>query len=432
METSPVTGVKISSVVPASVTGENKPRHLTAMDLVMKLHYVRAVYFFKDTRGFTIAEWKRNMFVLLQSYYHLSGRIRMPNDPEDKDTLASAIPYIRCNDSGVRIVEANVEELTVKEWLGLDDRCVDHRFLVYDHVLCPDLNFSPLVFLQMTQFKCGGFSIGLSWAHVLGDLFSASTFMKSMGHLMSGHAPPKLVYPKNPDPILHAYVEGDFKVMSIKKIQSVGDYWLHTNKCNMARHVFNLKLDQIDRLMAKYDAPSQPISEVDILYALIWKSLSKIRGKSDTNVITICDRKKSSTCWNDDLVISVVERKDETLEISELAALIACEKREETDCCRGKTVKYNVRNKMVEQDKGSSDFVTYGANLTFVNLDMVSMCEFEIKGVEPDFVNYTIHGVGDKGVVLVLPKGKFERSISVVMPEEELAKLKNDVNNMIM
>ncbi|XP_010439020.1 PREDICTED: protein ECERIFERUM 1-like [Camelina sativa] len=418
MEASPVTGVRLSSVVPASVVGENKPRPLTPMDLAMKLHYVRAVYFLKGKRDFTVSDLKTTMFTLLQSYHHVSGRIRMPEN--DNDPSGLALPYIRCNDSGIRIVEANVEEFTVEKWLDLEDRTIDHRFLVYDHVLGPDLFFSPLVFLQITQFKCGGFSIGLSWTHVLGDVFSASTFMKTLGQLMSGHGLPELVYPKTPELTSHDH---NGEAIAIKKIESVGNCWLLANKCNMGRYNFNISLNQLDRLMAKYTTQvDQPLSEIDILYALIWNSLLNIRGETDTNVITICDRKKSTSCWNDDLVISVVERKDERIGISELAALIACGKREEN----------GVIKRMIEEDRGSSDFITYGANLTFVNLDMADMYEFEIKGEKPDFVNYTIHGVGDKGVVLVFPKEKSARIVSVVMPEEDLAKIKDEVTNMIM
>lgn len=236
---------------------------------------------------------------------------------------------------------------------------------------------------------------------------------------MSGHGPPELVYPETPELTSHAH---NGEAMSIKKIESVGGYWLHTNKCKMGRHIFNFSLNQIDRLMAKYTTRDQTFSEVDILYALIWKSLLNIRGEKDTNVITICDRKKSTTCWNDDLVISVVEKNDEMVGISELAALIAGEKREEN----------GVIKRMIEEDRGSSDFITYGANLTFVNLDMVDMYEFEIKGGNPEFINYTIHGVGDKGAVLVFPKGKLARIVSVVMPEDDLAKLKDEVINIIM
>lgn len=149
MEASPVTDMKISSVVPASMTGENKPRHLTAMDLAVKLHYVRAVYFFKGTRDFTIVDLKNITFPLLDlpCYDHVTGRIRLL---DNKNPSAQAIPYIRCNDSGMRIVEAKVEGFTVQEWLDLDDRSIDHRFLVYDHVLGPDLLYSPLVYLQVT------------------------------------------------------------------------------------------------------------------------------------------------------------------------------------------------------------------------------------------------------------------------------------------
>ncbi|KAJ4913075.1 Protein ECERIFERUM 1 [Raphanus sativus] len=419
MEASPVTDLKISSVVPASMTGENKPRHLTAMDLAVKLHYVRAVYFFKGARDFTIVDLKNITFPLLdlQCYDHVTGRIRnLDND----DPSAQAIPYIRCNDSGMRIVEAKVEGFTVQEWLDLDDRSIDHRFLVYDQVLGPDLFFSPLVYLQITQFKCGGLSIGLSWAHVLGDVVSASTFMKRMGQLMSNHGPSKPVYPKKPELAAHANgQDGDNgHAISIKKVESVGKYWLlSNNKCKIGRYNFNFSLEQIDRLMAKYD---RSFSEISILYALIWRSMLNIRGENDTNVITICDRKTSSACWNDDLVISVVERKDEMTEVSELAGLVASKRREENGVIKG----------MIDKDRGSSDFITYGANLTFVNLDKCE--ELEIKGEKPDFVNYTIHGVGDKGVVLVFPKGDFARVVSVVMSEEELAKLKVEVKNMIM
>lgn len=276
------------------------------------------------------------------------------------------------------------------------------------------------IYFQITKFKCGGLSIGLSWAHVLGDMVSASTFMKTMGQLMSNHGPSKLVYPKKPELTPHSHGQGDDddQAISIKKVESVGEYWLpSSSKCKMGRHNFNFTLEQIDRLIAKYD---QSYPEVGILYALIWSSILNIRGGKDTNVVTICDRKTSTTCWNDDLVISVVERKDEMTEVSELARLIADKTREEN----------GVIKRMVDKDRGSSDFITYGANLTFVNLDMCD--ELEIKGKKPDFVNYTIHGVGDKGVVLVFPKGKFGRVVSVVMPEEELAKLKVEVNNMIM
>jgi hypothetical protein len=54
---------------------------------------------------------------------------------------------IKCNDAGVRIVESQCDK-TVGEWLDENEYCVDG--LVHDHVLGPDLAFSPLVFVKVS------------------------------------------------------------------------------------------------------------------------------------------------------------------------------------------------------------------------------------------------------------------------------------------
>ncbi|WJX41221.1 hypothetical protein P8452_28608 [Trifolium repens] len=83
------------------------------------------------------------MFPLLNLYSHVSGRVR----------IKSGRAFIKCNNAGVRIVESQCDK-TVGEWLDENEYCVDG--LVHDHVLGPDLAFSPLVFVKFTYFKCGG------------------------------------------------------------------------------------------------------------------------------------------------------------------------------------------------------------------------------------------------------------------------------------
>ena len=41
--------------------------------------------------------------------------------------------------------------------------------------------------MQVTRFKCGGISLGMSWAHILGDAFSASDFINSWCQYMASH-----------------------------------------------------------------------------------------------------------------------------------------------------------------------------------------------------------------------------------------------------
>lgn len=151
MDNPPVYNKRLSTVVPARMTAENNKVHeLTSMDLAMKLHYLRGVYFFKSeaVQGLGIFELKEPMFKLLDLYYPASGRIRRPEN--------GVRPSIKCNDSGVRICEAQSNR-TLEEWMEMiKDDCSLNGHLNYNHALGPDLGFSPLVFIQVSLYIFAG------------------------------------------------------------------------------------------------------------------------------------------------------------------------------------------------------------------------------------------------------------------------------------
>ncbi|XP_037496379.1 protein ECERIFERUM 2, partial [Jatropha curcas] len=158
LSTASLSGVRLSSVVPAEVTSDKEDHKLTNIDLALKLHYIRGVYFFtaEAVQGLTIYELKKPMFPWLAQYYTVSGRIRRSEN--------GGRPFIKCNDGGVRIVEAYCDKTIEELMTAIAKNHEDHsRFLVHDQVLGPDLGFSPLVYIQFTWFKCGGMSVGLSW-----------------------------------------------------------------------------------------------------------------------------------------------------------------------------------------------------------------------------------------------------------------------------
>lgn len=138
--------IKISSVVPGKITGENKTHELKGIDLAMKLHYLKGLYFFTNNglsstiSVLSIHEAKKSMFDCLIPYFMACGRIRM-SETSDR-------PTIKLNDAGVRVVEAKSSK-TVDEWLAMEDFLSLQDHLVYNHVLGPDLPFSPLVCLQV-------------------------------------------------------------------------------------------------------------------------------------------------------------------------------------------------------------------------------------------------------------------------------------------
>lgn len=134
--------IRLSTVVPASITGEDKIHELTAMDLAVKLHHITTVHFFagEATEGLTIQDFKKPMFQWLQLYYPICGRVRRHDGGR---------PFVKCNDSGVRIVEAKCAK-TVAEWLETASGGDHHLRLVYHQpLLAHDFGFTPLVFLQV-------------------------------------------------------------------------------------------------------------------------------------------------------------------------------------------------------------------------------------------------------------------------------------------
>ncbi|WCJ18953.1 HXXXD-type acyl-transferase family protein [Euphorbia peplus] len=388
---------------------EVKDHRLTNIDLALKLHYIRGIYIFNGEEGASIQDFKKPMFPLLHLFYTASGRIRRSE---------SGRPFIKCNDCGVRIVEVFYDK-TVEDWF----KTRDWTFLVHDQPLGPDLSFSPLVYIQFTLFKCGGLSVGLSWAHVLGDIFSALSFMNMWSQFLDGHVslkslPVPLSY-ESDTPLLTPRR----KPLSIKRVNPVEDCWVTTPNTKMETRTFHFSASQLENIISDVDALQ--LSHFEVISAILWKSLAKIRGDSGPRVVTICTRNSSKHNEfqfpsNKMMSISTVEVDFSAAKggIDELATLIVEKKVKE--------------NKWIEEETIlESDYIMYGANLTFVDMEEEDIYGFKLKGSKkPVFANYSIHGVGDEGVVLVLPGSDTGggKTVTVILPENQAEELKNKLN----
>ncbi|KAL3733056.1 hypothetical protein ACJRO7_022560 [Eucalyptus globulus] len=425
---SPVHSVKLSSMVPAKVTGNNTEHKLRSMDLAMKLHYLRGLYFFRSdaVQGLTIFDLKKAMAQTQELYPSASGRIRRSE---------SERPVIKCNDSGVRIVEARCDR-SLDEWLVAtkeeDGGWELQDLLVHSQVLGPDLGFSPLIYVQFTWFACGGICVSLSWAHVLGDAFAASSFINMFGTIMAGHAPPKSLHAPIPErPKFPAESRLDTVPSTIKRVDPVGDCWLVMNSCNMETYSIHVTSQQLNHITGKYGLLGESkTSHFELLSALIWKSLSKIRGDGGPKVVTLCEnnvRRELNPLPSNgmDLSRAEVNFSAAEAEVSDLARQIT------------EAVNENgLIEEMVGRDDGKLDFIAYGANLTFVNLEGADVYGLELKGQKPIFASYAMSGVGDEGVVLILPgpgngnekSGGFGRTVTMVLPQAQMAELRKEIN----
>ncbi|XP_008802334.2 protein ECERIFERUM 26-like [Phoenix dactylifera] len=417
-------GRKLSTVVPGSVTGEAAVYELANIDLVMKLHYLRTVYYFKADEiidSLTIKALKEPMFPWLDVYYPVAGRIRRTE---------AGRPFVKCNDCGVRIVETKCGQ-TLEEWLEIKDSS-RWRQLVPEKVLGPDLHFSPFVFIQFTRFKCGGMAIGFSWSHILGDAITATNFINLWAQLLS-NSPLKcqqhLLSPETKTEKTPIKLPASMELLPVKQVEHVGDSWLSLNNSKMATHSFQITEEKIKQLQAK---ESGQISSFEIISALIWQCLSKIRKDKGPKSVTICrndtSAKRSGLLSNEQKISTVVsDFVPSKVAISELASMIAKQEVAETKMIED----------LVDGQSGTPDFIVYGANLTFIDMEGVPLYELELKGRKPIHVEYSIDGVGDEGAVLVLqcPQqtygsgGNGGKMVMLILPEDQIPPLQEELQS---
>ncbi|CDP08351.1 unnamed protein product [Coffea canephora] len=123
--------------------------------------------------GSLVAGWIReSLGWALSEQPMLAGRLRRNQDVEGELEMVS-------NDSGVRLIEAQLA-MTLSEFLDLKDKKKAEAELVYWEGLDREQNpqFSPLFYVQVTSFKCGGYSIGISCSLLLVDPVAMTSFLK--------------------------------------------------------------------------------------------------------------------------------------------------------------------------------------------------------------------------------------------------------------
>lgn len=141
-EESPVHDIRLSSVGPGRVSGTDVFHYPDGLDLAMKLHYLRVVYFFESeaAQGVSIMKIKETMFPWFNHYFITCGRFRRSE---------SGRPFIKCNDCGARFIEAKCEK-TLDEWLEMEDWPLQ-KLLVSHQVIGPELSFCPPILLQVME-----------------------------------------------------------------------------------------------------------------------------------------------------------------------------------------------------------------------------------------------------------------------------------------
>ncbi|KAK4781664.1 hypothetical protein SAY86_015766 [Trapa natans] len=422
-----VHSIRFSSVGPGRVTGTDVVHHPKPMDLAMKLHYLRGIYYFSSqaTRGLTTKVIKESMFLWLNEYYVTCGRFRRSPD--------TGRPFMKCNDCGVRFIEAKCDK-TIHEWLEmLKENCELRKLLVSDQVIGPDLPFSPPLLIQITIFKCGGFALSLNWAHILGDALSVVDFINRWAQIISGLPADGLKQLHVSDRSSTAQktpTKANQEPVSLIPVEPVGDMWTYSPKCKMGTFALHLTLPHLKHLRSKFFGHVKPekVPLFESICAIFWRWIADVK-EGEPQVVTVCKgdpSKRAIRSISNSQKISAV-RADFSVKGSDPHELLCL-------LVDRATWENAQIEEVVERDYGVSDFIIYGGNLTFVDIGEADLYGIELKEHKPLFADYTIEGLGDEGVIVILPAPNDPKSsgdhdtggmiVTMTLPESLLSKLK--------
>ncbi|KAF8712032.1 hypothetical protein HU200_028862 [Digitaria exilis] len=118
----------------------------------------------------------------LAHYHPVAGRIvarEGGSDDEDDDEV-----YIDCNGEGVAFVAASASQ-ALKEIVCFNDLAV-----YYPDMACGPGD--PLLLMQVTEFSCGGFVLGVTWNQGVADGAGMGQFLNAVGELAAGQPSPSV------------------------------------------------------------------------------------------------------------------------------------------------------------------------------------------------------------------------------------------------
>ncbi|XP_027916438.1 protein ECERIFERUM 2-like [Vigna unguiculata] len=105
----------------------------------------------------------------------LSGRLKKKDSDQD-ETVLEIVP----NDSGIRLYEVRFPMLLSK-FLSLraEKEHLEAELVFWKEIDQHNPQFSPLFYVQVTHFECGGYTVGISCSLLLADALVVENFLKT-------------------------------------------------------------------------------------------------------------------------------------------------------------------------------------------------------------------------------------------------------------
>ncbi|KAK8515390.1 hypothetical protein V6N12_075433 [Hibiscus sabdariffa] len=271
-----ITVKKSTMVYPA----EETPKHRlwsTNLELLMTLHHVPTVYFFRPDGSSDFFDAKTLMEALskvLVPFYPMAGRLG-----RDENGRVEII----CNGDGALFIEAETDAV-IDDFVGDTILSPDLWRFVPKVDYSADISSYPLILAQVTRLKCGGVCLGMAFQHTLGDGPAGIHFVNSWAEIARGR-------PLSAEPFIERYLlrardppTPTFHHIEYDPPLSMDvDSGFDDSDPQTTVSIFKITHDQLNNLKAKAnkDGNGGNFSTYNSLAAHIWRCANKARGLSD-------------------------------------------------------------------------------------------------------------------------------------------------------
>ncbi|KAL8521924.1 hypothetical protein ACS0TY_012177 [Phlomoides rotata] len=383
---------------------------LSVLDRIMENNHLRLVFYYKFQTGRRAGEvtkkLRESISETLSAFPKVIGRL--VRTPEGHWT-------IKCNDAGVRMVEARVAS-TVEDWLHNVDREKELKLI--------------------TEFEDGGLAVGLSCASLVSDPICATMVIKAWADMtLRGEISyPPLFLPLPSKKRGEKRAKNEPYVHLIEHYKSVVE---QSGSVSVAKHTsislhFSQEMVMSCVCMANARDHATSVTPFEALTALFWTRISKVKGTKNGLIdMTLClDMRKvlaleKGFFGNCMVYKSVRADGADVNDVSKAAASI----KETVSRIHGDEVMELIE--WLERKNCVNPACKHGSYLISVNLENVDSCSsvFEENAGLIRASYYVEPGFG-AGRILVLPSPDrdepYGRVVAVTLPEDEAEKLLED------
>lgn len=403
------------SVVSSKPIEAGKVHKLSKPDQEMGLRKVQVIFYYESNPFIhgPMSDQLDNLRVslshLLNDYPVVTGRLN--RDPEDGGW------QIKCNDAGVRMVRAKAGT-TLDEWLRSADAEEEQDLMVWEDMPQDPSFWSPFR-IQITNFDCGGMAIALRCHHMQADITSAALLIKSWTDVHRGQ------------PLLHPPIFQLSAPPTVRLIPPLETVPNHAIPQKMATLTMKFSSNSVEKFMSHVRNQCPEADPFEALVALLWSRITRWQEPTSFG-----GRKCSLS-----ICVDLRNRGPKSVPLGYFGnamrfSSLSVDVEDLTSPGIGK-VANSIHSHVADLKGDDKPYGMYDSELTCINTEnildvdngqsLMYAAKFD-KGKEPVHVSYSVGNEEGQGLIIVMPAREpgLGRSVSVTLPEEQIANLRKD------